>query len=460
MQRGQFSSRLAFIFAASGSAVGLGNIWGFPTNAAENGGAAFVLMYLILAFLLAYPAMMAELIIGRHTRSNMVSALQSISSGQSAKTIGRLVGIGGMITAGLILSFYSIVAGWMLAFMLEPLTAILGLGDISQWLTDFSLARNVGFAAIFVLLTVLIISAGVEQGIEKWSSRLMPSLFILMIGLILYVLTQDGAMAGLKHYLVPDFSQITNPKLIVSAMGQAFFSMSLGVGTMLVYGSYIRADENLPVVGALVTLTDTSVAFLAGLLVLPAIFVAQELGVTIYAESGNLIAGPDLIFKVLPALFEGMGVTGLFIGFVFFVLMSIAAVTSSISMLEVPVSYAVEAHQVDRNKATRLVGLVVLTISTLICLNFDSLFGFVITMTTERAQPLLSMMLCVFAGWVFYRNSILQELKSGSPDVEQGMFWKICVCEVFLSSPYLTYLCSGVLELQRESLEDNEFQRL
>ena len=440
MQRGQFSSRLAFIFAASGSAVGLGNIWGFPTNAAENGGAAFVLMYLILAFLLAYPAMMAELIIGRHTRSNMVSALQSISSGQSAKTIGRLVGIGGMITAGLILSFYSIVAGWMLAFMLEPLTAILGLGDISQWLTDFSLARNIGFAAFFVFLTVMIISAGVEQGIEKWSSRLMPSLFILMIGLILYVLTQDGAMAGLKHYLVPDFSQITNPKLIVSAMGQAFFSMSLGVGTMLVYGSYIRADENLPVVGALVTLTDTSVAFLAGLLVLPAIFVAQELGVTIYAESGNLIAGPDLIFKVLPALFEGMGVTGLFIGFVFFVLMSIAAVTSSISMLEVPVSYAVEAHQVDRNKATRLVGLVVLTISTLICLNFDSLFGFVITMTTERAQPLLSMMLCVFAGWVFYRNSILQELKSGSPDVEQGMFWKIWPVYVRFFCPVLILL--------------------
>ena len=440
MQRGQFSSRLAFIFAASGSAVGLGNIWGFPTNAAENGGAAFVLMYLILAFLLAYPAMMAELIIGRHTRSNMVSALQSISSGQSAKTIGRLVGIGGMITAGLILSFYSIVAGWMLAFMLEPLTAILGLGDISQWLTDFSLARNIGFAAFFVFLTVMIISAGVEQGIEKWSSRLMPSLFILMIGLILYVLTQDGAMAGLKHYLVPDFSQITNPKLIVSAMGQAFFSMSLGVGTMLVYGSYIRADENLPVVGALVTLTDTSVAFLAGLLVLPAIFIAQELGVTIYAESGNLIAGPDLIFKVLPALFEGMGVTGLFIGFVFFVLMSIAAVTSSISMLEVPVSYAVEAHQVNRNKATWLIGLIVLAISTLICLNFDSLFGFVITMTTERAQPLLSMMLCVFAGWVFYRNSILQELKSGSPDVEQGMFWKIWPVYVKFFCPVLILL--------------------
>ncbi len=440
MQRGEFSSRLAFIFAASGSAVGLGNIWGFPTNAAENGGAAFVLIYLILAFLLAYPAMMAELIIGRHTRSNMVSALQSISPGQTAKTVGKLVGIGGMVTAGLILSFYSIVAGWMLAFMLEPLTTVLGLADVSQWLTDFSLVRNIGFAAVFVLLTVFIISAGVEQGIEKWSSRLMPSLFLLMGGLILYVLTQEGAMEGLRHYLVPDFSQITNPKLIVSAMGQAFFSMSLGVGTMLVYGSYIRADENLPVVGALVTLTDTSVAFLAGLLVLPAIFVAQNLGVTIYAESGALIAGPDLIFQVLPALFEGMGATGLLVGFAFFVLMSIAAVTSSISMLEVPVSYAVEAHQIDRNKATWLVGLVVFGISTIICLNFESLFGFVITMTTERAQPLLSMMLCIFAGWIFYRNSILQELKSGSPDVEQGLFWKIWPV-------YLKFFCPALILL-------------
>ena len=440
MQRGEFSSRLAFIFAASGSAVGLGNIWGFPTNAAENGGAAFVLIYLILAFLLAYPAMMAELIIGRHTRSNMVSALQSISPGQAAKTVGKLVGIGGMVTAGLILSFYSIVAGWMLAFMLEPLTTVLGLADISQWLTDFSLVRNIGFAAVFVLLTVFIISAGVEQGIEKWSSRLMPSLFLLMGGLILYVLTQEGAMEGLRHYLVPDFSQITNPKLIVSAMGQAFFSMSLGVGTMLVYGSYIRADENLPVVGALVTLTDTSVAFLAGLLVLPAIFVAQNLGVTIYAESGALIAGPDLIFQVLPALFKGMGATGLLVGFAFFVLMSIAAVTSSISMLEVPVSYAVEAHQINRHKATWLVGLLVFGISTIICLNFESLFGFVITMTTERAQPLLSMMLCIFAGWIFYRNSILQELKSGSPDVEQGLFWKIWPVYVKFFCPALILL--------------------
>ena len=186
--------------------------------------------------------------------------------------------MGGMVTASLILCFYSLVAGWMLAFMLEPLTALIGLPQLGNWLTEFSLARNVGFAALFIGLTALVISAGVEQGIEKWSQRLMPSLFALLIGLILYVLMQPGAMQGLEHYLVPDFSQMSDPKLIVSAMGQAFFSMSLGVGTMLIYGSYIRSDENLPLVGALVTLTDTGIAFLAGLLVLPAMFVAQHLG--------------------------------------------------------------------------------------------------------------------------------------------------------------------------------------
>jgi len=247
-------------------------------------------------------------------------------------------------------------------------------------------------------------------------------------------------MQGLEHYLVPDFSQMSDPKLIVSAMGQAFFSMSLGVGTMLIYGSYIRSDENLPLVGALVTLTDTGIAFLAGLLVLPAMFVAQHLGVTIYAESGSLIAGPDLIFQVLPALFEGMGAAGVFVGLAFFVLMSIAAVTSSISMLEVPVSYAVEARQINRTKATWLVALIIFAVSTTIALNFDSLFGFVITLTTERAQPLLSMFICIFAGWIFHRNSILAEIQKGNPDVEQSLFWTIWPLYVKLFCPILILL--------------------
>ena len=440
MQRGQFSSRLGFILAASGSAVGLGNIWGFTTNAAENGGAAFLLMYIILAFMLAYPALMAELIIGRHTRSNMVTALQSIASSSRAKTAGKLTGLGGILAATFILCFYSIIAGWMIAFMLEPVAHFFGMEALGNWLTEFSLARNLGFSALFLSLTVLVISAGVEQGIEKWSQRLMPSLFVLLAALIVYVLLQDGAMQGLKHYLVPDFSQMADPQLIVRALGQAFFSLSLGVGTMLIYGSYIRSDENLPVVGALVTLTDTGVAFLAGMLVLPAIFVAQELGVTIYGGDGSLIAGPDLIFQVLPALFDGMGTTGLAVGFAFFVLMTIAAVTSSISMLEVPVAYTVETAGTSRIKATWLIGLGVFVCSAVVSMNFDALFGLVVTLTTEWAQPLLGVMLCIFAGWIFNRNSILSELKQGDAGVEQGLFWKVWPIYVKFFCPLLILL--------------------
>ncbi len=440
MQRGQFSSTLTFVLAAAGSAVGLGNIWGFPTRAAENGGAAFLLMYLVLAFLLAYPALMAELIIGRHTRSNMVNALTSISQSKQAKQLGRLTGLAGMLTASFILCFYSIVAGWMMGAMIEPITELLGLPSVGAWLTEFGLARNMSLAALFMVLTALVISAGVEQGIEKWSRRLMPSLLVLLVSLIIYVLTQEGAVAGLKHYLVPGFSQITNPDLMVSALGQAFFSMSLGVGTMLIYGSYIGPNENLPRVGTLVTLTDTGIAFLAGLLVLPAMFVAQNLGVAIYGESGGLIAGPDLIFQVLPALFNSMGATGLAVGFAFFVLMSIAAVTSSISMLEVPVSYAVESHNLERSRATWTIATLIFAFSAGVCLTFEQTFGLVITLTTEWGQPLLSMLLCVFAGWVFYRDRILSELQQGNPNIGSSLFWKVWPFYVKLVCPLLIVL--------------------
>jgi neurotransmitter:Na+ symporter, NSS family len=437
MQRGQFSSTFTFVLAAAGSAVGLGNIWGFPTNAAENGGAAFLLMYLILAFLLAYPALMAELIIGRHTRANMVAALDSITTSSSTKQLGRLTGYAGMLTASLILSFYGIVAGWMLGSMAEPVASTLGLEALGAWLTEFGTGRNISLTALFLLLTGLIINAGVEQGIEKWSRRLMPSLLILLLALIAYVLTREGAVEGLRHYLVPDFSQMTNPNLLVSALGQAFFSMSLGVGTMLIYGSYIRSDANLPLVGSLVTLTDTGIAFLAGLLILPAMFVAQNLGVVISADDGSLIGGPGLIFQVLPALFDSMGGIGLLVGFTFFVLMSIAAVTSSISLLEVPVSYAVETHKVSRKSATLWLSSAIFAISVVICLNFDIAFDAIISLTTEWAQPLISLLICLFAGWVFYRNAILQEIKQGKPNAEHSLFWTLWPVYVKLICPAL-----------------------
>jgi NSS family neurotransmitter:Na+ symporter len=437
MQRGQFSSTFTFVLAAAGSAVGLGNIWGFPTNAAENGGAAFLLMYLILAFLLAYPALMAELIIGRHTRANMVVALDSIATSRIAKRLGRFTGLAGMVTASLILSFYAIVAGWMLGSMAQPVASLLGLDSLGSWLTEYGTARNIALTAIFMFLTAIIINAGVEQGIEKWSRRLMPSLLILLVVLIAYVLTREGATEGLKHYLVPDFSLMTDPDLLVSALGQAFFSMSLGVGTMLIYGSYIRSDANLPVVGSLVTLADTGIAFLAGLLILPAMFVAQNLGVAIYGDDGSLIGGPSLIFQVLPTLFDSMGGIGFMVGFAFFVLLSIAALTSSISMLEVPVAYAVENKKLHRKSATLWLSSAIFALSVVICLNFGALFDAVISLTTDWAQPLISLLICLFAGWVFYRNSILEELKQGNPLVEHSLFWKLWPLYVKLICPAL-----------------------
>jgi len=419
--RGEFSSRIGFILAASGSAVGLGNIWGFPAQVASNGGAAFVLMYLILAFVLAYPVLMAEFLIGRSTKSNVVDALGTVAKGG----VGRLVGMWGIATVSLILAFYGIVGGWMLAYAFEALASLFGLEDVAQWLVSSSLSRNILFCALFMLLTVGIVSGGVVKGIERWSVRLMPTLFAIMLLLFGYVMTQDGAMDGLKVYLLPDFSQVLNPNLLVSAMGQAFFSMSLGVGTMLIYGSYVSHNENLPKLGAAVSLIDIGVAVLAGLLIIPAMYVALNNGVQIFGENGKLLAEDTLIFAVLPSLFDTMGLVGIFVALAFFLLMSIASLTSSISMLEVPVSYVVEKRNVTRQKAVWIIAAIIFSLSVLIIINFNTLFGFVITLTTRYSQPLLGLMLCIFAGWVWRRNDILQELKKGDEHAEQSLFWRI-----------------------------------
>ncbi len=423
--RGEFSSRFGFVMAAAGSAVGLGNIWGFPTQAASNGGAAFLLVYLILAFTLAYPALMAELIIGRHAHANAVNALRLISPTTLLKRIGVTTGVIGFIVASMILSFYAIVAGWMIAFCLSSLASVAGLDSLNQWLTTFSFPRNMLFMLLFMSLTIGIISAGVREGIERWSERLMPALLITLLLLVAYVLTLDGASEGLKAYLVPDFSRALSPKLIIAALGAAFFSLSLGVGTMLIYGSYISDKENLPVVGGLVTVVDISIAVMAGFLVLPAMYVALHNGVEIFTATGDLISEDTLIFTVLPALFDTMGTAGIVISFTFFFLMSIAALTSSISMLEVPVAYTIEEHGVKRKTAVWMIGGAIALISTVILLNFSSLFGLVIAFTTRYSQPLLGFMLCIYAGWVWNRNSLLQELRKGNPDVESGLFWKI-----------------------------------
>lgn len=432
--RGEFSSRFGFLMAAAGSAVGLGNIWGFPTNAASNGGAAFLFTYLLLAFALAYPALMAELIIGRHAKANAVAALRGLARGPLTEKLGVAVGYAGMITVSLILSFYAIVSGWMMAFMFSAVADIVGLTSLSQWLATGGLLRDALFTAAFMVLTLYVVNAGVRHGIEKWASRLMPALVLILLALIAYVLTLDGAMDGLRVYLVPDFSRVADTGLLLSALGQAFFSLSLGVGTMLIYGSYVSKRENLPALGGMVTLLDIGIAVTAGLLILPAMYVALANGIEIYNADGGLIAGPGLIVAVLPALFAQMGDAGILVALAFFVLMTIASLTSSISMLEVPVSFVVEEHGASRKKAVLTLGLAITVISLLLVLNFNALFDLVVSLTTEYSQPLLGFFFAVFVGWIWHRNGVLAEIRQGCPDAEQGLFWKIWPF-------YIRYIC-------------------
>ena len=444
--RGEFSSKFGFLMAASGSAVGLGNIWGFPTNAASNGGAAFLFTYLVLVFLLAYPALMAELIIGRHAKANAVTALQGLSRNRGTYLLGTLVGFVGIITVSLILSFYTVVSGWMMAFLVEPFAAVAGFQSFANWLTTDGVARDSCFVLLFLGLTVYVISAGVKEGIEKWASRLMPSLILILLLLIVYVVTLPGASEGPRAYLVPDFSAIANPYLIINALGQAFFSLSLGAGTMLIYGSYVSKRENLPQLGSMVALLDVGIAFLAGMLILPAMYVAQANGVAIYDDAGGLIAGPGLILSVLPALFDSMGGIGIPVTLAFFLLMTIASLTSSISMLEVPVAYAVENHQVERRKATLIVAVLVAGVCLMIVTNFGVLFDLVVTVTTEWSQPLGGLFFCVFVAWIWNRNGLLQEISQGFPEVENSLFWKIWpfyvkfICPVAILMVYVQLL--------------------
>ena len=423
--RGQFSSRLGFILAAAGSAVGLGNIWGFPTQAASNGGAAFLIVYLILAFCLAYPALMAELIIGRHAHANASRALEKISATPRIARIGHAVGFAGLIVASLILSFYAIVSGWMIGFFVASFLKLFGVVQPAIWLETFSTPRNILLMSLFMVLTIGIITKGIHGGIEKWSRRLMPLLILSIAGLAIYVLTLPGAIDGLKVYLLPDFSKAIAPNLLINALGAAFFSLSLGVGTMLIYGSYISDDEHLPSLGGWVTATDVGIAVLAGFLILPAMYVALNNGVEIFSASGQLLSEDTLIFTVLPALFNSMGTTGLIISTIFFLLMTVAALTSSISMLEVPVAYTIENTSVYRTTTTWIVGILIACISAIIIVNFESLFGLVITVTTRYSQPLLGFMFCIYAGWLWRRDSLLKELQKNHPDAENEWFWRI-----------------------------------
>lgn len=330
MQRGEWSSTLGFIFAAAGSAIGLGNIWRFPYVVGENGGAAFVLLYIVFVLIIGLPYMFAELALGRSVQKNPVGAIKAVRP----KGPWQLVGLLGVLTGVGILSFYGVIAGWTFGYIFKMMAGNAGGFEVfiaNEWTV-------IPLFAFFIFITTIIVYGGVEGGIERWAKILMPVLFVLLVGLIIYAVTLEGASKGLSFYLNPDFSKITG-KTVLAALGQAFFSLSLGMGLMITYGSYLSKKENIVKSSLFIAIFDTAIAIMAGLIIFPALFALGE----------SPSAGPSLVFVVLPKLFAAMP-GGYVVGAFFFILLSVAALTSTISLLEVPVAYMVDEKKSNRKK--------------------------------------------------------------------------------------------------------------
>lgn len=409
--RDSFHTRIGFILAAAGSAIGLGNIWGFPSQAANHGGAAFLLVYLAVVVILAVPALYTELSLGHAAQANPVKALSTLSQTHAPVTAasGKTMGYLNVIGAILMLSFYHLVAAWMMAEGLTFLLTALNFDSLAQWTQTSSMLRDIILLLVFVSLTFGIVIKGVQNGIERWSRRLMPLLVVLLIGLIAYIATLPGASDGFRAYLVPDFNAMLNADLLVSAMGQAFFSLSIGLGGMMIYGSYLKKGTRLGRLTWSVAALDTLVAFLAGLLIIPALYVAMAQGLSV-TEGEQLIGEGRLIFQVLPDLFDRLGSTGAWLGFGFFALLSIAALTSTIATAEVPIAYAIETHSVNRRRAALIVAAIISFIGLALVVFFDPLFNWVVTYVTQFQLPLSGLFYFIVIGWLWRRSNRLREL--------------------------------------------------
>ncbi|NBC65557.1 MAG: sodium-dependent transporter [Bacteroidetes bacterium] len=431
--RGTWNSKLGFILAAAGSAVGLGNIWAFPTKVATEGGAAYLLIYLLCTFAIGFPVMAAEITIGRSAGKNPVGAFKAISTNK----FFPLVGIWGVICGVMILSFYTVIAGWAFGFAFEEIFYFFGWADAANWLTNTGNGfKNALIASVFMFATIRIITGGVSDGIERATKAMMPLLIGIIIVMIVYVLWQPGSNAGIEAYLLPDFSRI-NAELIFSAMGQAFFSLSLGMGALITYGSYLSKRENIPQAAAFVTLADVGIAFLAGLLIVPAMFLAQSQGISIDA-GGSLASSTDLVFQILPALFHTIGGgVGMILGVTFFLLLSIAALTSTISLLEVPVSYVIDEFEVKRKKAAWSVGLGILVISVVVAY-FPVLIGWFDYLFSSIGLPLGGFLICIFVGYFWTTDKAITEMESGYAGVRKSLFAKVWPI-------FIKYICPAAI---------------
>lgn len=394
-KRATFGSKIGVILATVGCAVGLGNIWRFPYMLGENGGAAFLLVYISCILFLGIPVMITEFFIGRYSRKNAAGAFKVMAPG----TKWSVIGYNGVTAAFLILGYYAVVSGWTLEYIVQAFSGSLegkNATDFADEFTAFSTGvfRPILWTVVFIALTHIIIISGVKEGIERASKVMMPVLFLILIALCVRSITLPGASEGLTFLFNPDFSKIDS-SVVLSAMGQAFFSLSIGMGCLITYASYFGKQTNLQTTALQVTILDTLVAVLAGVMIFPAVF---SFGI-------EPTTGPELVFITLPNVFEQLPFGNIW-SFVFFVLLALAALTSTISLHEVSTAYVHEEYHISRKKAAVIVsiGVTILGILsslsmgllksyTLFGLNFFNLLDFV---TAKIMLPLGGMMICIF----------------------------------------------------------------
>ena len=410
-KRGSFGSRFGAIAAAAGSAIGLGNIWRYPYVVGENGGAAFILLYLLIVFLIGLPCLMSEFALGRFTRKNVFGAFRKLAP----KKKWYLIGVLGIVTSFVILAFYSVVAGWTVAFLKDSL-----INEFSG-LSAAAIGSNFdGFVAsgwepllwtfLFCLITALIVMLGIENGIERYNKIMMPMLLAILLVLCINSFSLDGFKEGIAFLFRPDFSKIT-VDVALSALGQAFFSLSLGMGTMMTYGSYIRRQDNLLFTSSTVAIADLSIAILAGIAIFPAVF---SFGI----EPGS---GPDLVFKTLPNIF-GQMTGGYLLGILFFLLLVVAALTSSVSILEVLVAYCSEELNLSRKKSVIICATLAFGASVVCALSQmpdsslkiagQNIFDFLDTFSSSYLMPVGGFFIVIFTGWFFGKQRLHAELSS------------------------------------------------
>lgn len=411
-QRDNWTSRLGFILSAAGSAIGLGAIWKFPYTAGTNGGAVFFLLFLFFTFLIAAPVLIAEFAIGRHARHSAIEAFRRIMPGSAWPLVGKL----GVVTCFVLLSFYSVVGGWVLAYVWHAVTGHLHPAtDFGAFFTN--LITNPGevltFQALFMLATVYVVQSGISSGIEKANKYMMPALFIMFVLLAVRSLTLDGAMNGVGFLLKPDWSYL-NGETMLAALGQAFFSLSLGVSAMITYASYLRNDNDLIQNANIIVWMNLFISLLAGLVIFPAVF---ALGF----EPGQ---GPGLIFAVLPAVFAKLPF-GSALFAVFMILVLFATLTSAFAMLETTVAAVIGGHAERRSRYTWGIGMAVFVAGIPSALSFGllgdikligerSIFDSLDYLVSSWSMPLGALFIAIFAAWVWRRSTLYEEVMTGS----------------------------------------------